>query len=67
MTSKLIHDSPTETSISMTDPNPILRDTKKSGVSIKSIAVIKPPSHPTYDLKGVIKLLLAEDAADLGS
>lgn len=25
-----------------------------------------PPSHPTYDLKGVIKLALAEDSADRG-
>ncbi|XP_047306776.1 nicotinate-nucleotide pyrophosphorylase [carboxylating], chloroplastic-like [Impatiens glandulifera] len=27
---------------------------------------IKPPSHPTYDLKGVIKLALDEDAGDKG-
>ncbi|EEF36349.1 Nicotinate-nucleotide pyrophosphorylase [carboxylating], putative [Ricinus communis] len=27
---------------------------------------IKPPTHPTYDLKGVIKLALAEDAGDRG-
>ncbi|KAM7271667.1 hypothetical protein ACFE04_030881 [Oxalis oulophora] len=27
---------------------------------------IKPPSHPTYDLKGVIKLALDEDAGDRG-
>ncbi|KAA8521983.1 hypothetical protein F0562_012703 [Nyssa sinensis] len=26
--------------------------------------LVKPPSHPTYDLKGVIKLALAEDAGD---
>ncbi|KAF8398517.1 hypothetical protein HHK36_017446 [Tetracentron sinense] len=26
--------------------------------------VVKPPSHPTYDLKGIIKLALAEDAGD---
>ncbi|GAA0140897.1 hypothetical protein LIER_02165 [Lithospermum erythrorhizon] len=26
----------------------------------------KPPAHPTYDLKGVIKLALSEDAADIG-
>ncbi|KAH7516364.1 hypothetical protein FEM48_Zijuj10G0127100 [Ziziphus jujuba var. spinosa] len=59
---------------------PLLRDTRarvgssivrmsaatvNSKVSMKSIAV-KPPSHPTYDLRGVIKLALAEDAADLG-
>ncbi|KAF3432201.1 hypothetical protein FNV43_RR26940 [Rhamnella rubrinervis] len=36
-----------------------------SGISLENIAV-KPPSHPTYDLKGVIKLALAEDAADRG-
>lgn len=36
-----------------------------SGISLESLAV-KPPSHPTYDLKGVIKLALAEDAADRG-
>lgn len=36
-----------------------------SGISLETIAV-KPPSHPTYDLKGVIKLALAEDAADGG-
>ncbi|GMH27429.1 hypothetical protein Nepgr_029272 [Nepenthes gracilis] len=28
--------------------------------------LIKPPTHPTYDLKGVIKLALAEDAGDRG-
>ncbi|KAL9261895.1 Quinolinate phosphoribosyltransferase [decarboxylating] 1a-like protein, partial [Drosera capensis] len=28
--------------------------------------VVKPPSHPTYDLTGVIRLALAEDAADRG-
>ncbi|KDP38043.1 hypothetical protein JCGZ_04686 [Jatropha curcas] len=27
---------------------------------------IQPPLHPTYDLKGVIKLALAEDAGDQG-
>ncbi|KAI4357675.1 hypothetical protein L6164_001609 [Bauhinia variegata] len=27
---------------------------------------IKPPRHPTYDLKGIIKLALAEDAGDRG-
>ncbi|XP_057509193.1 nicotinate-nucleotide pyrophosphorylase [carboxylating], chloroplastic-like [Actinidia eriantha] len=31
-----------------------------------SIQTVKPPSHPTYDLKGVIKLALAEDARDRG-
>lgn len=36
------------------------------GVSQGSMA-IKPPSHPTYDLKAVIKLALAEDAGHTGS
>ena len=27
---------------------------------------LKPPSHPTYDLKGIIKLALAEDAGGQG-
>ncbi|KAL5075044.1 hypothetical protein RYX36_014028, partial [Vicia faba] len=27
---------------------------------------VKPPLHPTYDLKGIIKLALAEDAGDRG-
>ncbi|KFK33353.1 hypothetical protein AALP_AA5G002900 [Arabis alpina] len=31
-----------------------------------SSMAIKPPSHPTYDLKAVIKLALAEDAGDTG-
>ncbi|EOA24307.1 hypothetical protein CARUB_v10017548mg [Capsella rubella] len=35
------------------------------GVSRGSMA-IKPPSHPTYDLKAVIKLALAEDAGHTG-
>ncbi|GFS32913.1 quinolinate phoshoribosyltransferase [Actinidia rufa] len=39
--------------------------TRSPGMSIESVAV-KPPSHPTYDLKGVIKLALAEDAGDRG-
>ncbi|KAF4350101.1 hypothetical protein F8388_005963 [Cannabis sativa] len=39
--------------------------TANPGVSVQSM-VIKPPSHPTYDLNGVIKLALAEDAGDLG-
>nr|ACJ84362.1 unknown [Medicago truncatula] len=34
-------------------------------ISYESFAV-KPPLHPTYDLKGIIKLALAEDAGDLG-
>ncbi|XP_021293504.1 nicotinate-nucleotide pyrophosphorylase [carboxylating], chloroplastic isoform X3 [Herrania umbratica] len=32
-----------------------------AGLSFEAVA-IKPPSHPTYDLKGIIKLALAEDA-----
>lgn len=34
-------------------------------ISYESFA-IKPPVHPTYDLKGIIKLALAEDAGDRG-
>ena len=40
--------------------------TAGGGVSHGSMA-IKPPSHPTYDLKAVIELALAEDAGDTGS
>ncbi|XP_019432220.1 PREDICTED: nicotinate-nucleotide pyrophosphorylase [carboxylating], chloroplastic isoform X2 [Lupinus angustifolius] len=36
-----------------------------SKISYESYA-IKPPMHPTYDLKGIIKLALAEDAGDRG-
>lgn len=39
---------------------------RNPGISFESMN-IKPPSHPTYDLKGVIKLALAEDAGDRGS
>ncbi|KAK2979626.1 hypothetical protein RJ640_020118 [Escallonia rubra] len=39
--------------------------TKIHGVSTESISV-KPPPHPTYDLKTVIKLALAEDAGNRG-
>ncbi|KAE8648128.1 nicotinate-nucleotide pyrophosphorylase [carboxylating], chloroplastic [Cucumis sativus] len=38
---------------------------KDSGISVAS-AAIQPPSHPTYDLRGIIKLALAEDSADFG-
>ncbi|XP_038892239.1 nicotinate-nucleotide pyrophosphorylase [carboxylating], chloroplastic isoform X3 [Benincasa hispida] len=38
---------------------------KDSGISVASVA-IQPPSHPTYDLRGIIKLALAEDSADFG-
>ncbi|KAH7857955.1 hypothetical protein Vadar_018279 [Vaccinium darrowii] len=37
--------------------------TSNPGLSIESVSV-KPPSHPTYDLKGVIKLALVEDVGD---
>ncbi|KAL2319229.1 hypothetical protein Fmac_028198 [Flemingia macrophylla] len=30
------------------------------------LCAIQPPEHPTYDLKGIIKLALSEDAGDLG-
>ncbi|XP_022726544.1 nicotinate-nucleotide pyrophosphorylase [carboxylating], chloroplastic-like isoform X3 [Durio zibethinus] len=36
-----------------------------AGVSFEAVT-IKPPSHPTYDLKGIIKLALAEDAGNRG-
>ena len=36
-----------------------------AGVSFEAVA-IRPPSHPTYDLKGIIKLALAEDAGNRG-
>ncbi|XVE92053.1 hypothetical protein REPUB_Repub01dG0064100 [Reevesia pubescens] len=39
--------------------------TTNAGVSFEAMA-IKPPSHPTYDLKGIIKLALAEDAGNRG-
>ncbi|XP_056164705.1 quinolinate phosphoribosyltransferase [decarboxylating] 1a isoform X2 [Syzygium oleosum] len=39
--------------------------TDSPALSFERMAV-KPPSHPTYDLKGVIKLALAEDAGDRG-
>lgn len=39
--------------------------TRSPGLSFESLA-IKPPSHPTYDLKEIIKLALAEDQGDRG-
>ncbi|KAK8668063.1 hypothetical protein V6N13_105531 [Hibiscus sabdariffa] len=39
--------------------------TTNAGLSLEAMA-IKPPSHPTYDLKGIIKLALAEDAGNRG-
>ncbi|VFQ78141.1 unnamed protein product [Cuscuta campestris] len=35
------------------------------GKAVESLA-LKPPAHPTYDLKGVIQLALSEDAGDRG-
>lgn len=40
--------------------------TKNALYSVDSLT-IKPPQHPTYDLKEVIKLALSEDAGDLGN
>ncbi|KAJ9152325.1 hypothetical protein P3X46_025903 [Hevea brasiliensis] len=40
-------------------------ETKNPNTLFQSMT-IKPPSHPTYDLKGVIKLALAEDSGDRG-
>ncbi|XP_043691088.1 nicotinate-nucleotide pyrophosphorylase [carboxylating], chloroplastic isoform X2 [Telopea speciosissima] len=40
-------------------------ETRNPTVPLKSM-VVKPPSHPTYDLKGMIKLALSEDAGDRG-
>ncbi|MQL87880.1 hypothetical protein Taro_020432 [Colocasia esculenta] len=40
-------------------------DAAKSDLSFASM-VIKPPSHPTYDLKAIIRLALSEDAGDRG-
>ncbi|XP_022859519.1 nicotinate-nucleotide pyrophosphorylase [carboxylating], chloroplastic isoform X2 [Olea europaea var. sylvestris] len=39
--------------------------TRNVGMSVGSL-VVKPPAHPTYDLKGVIQLALSEDAGDRG-
>ncbi|GKV42906.1 hypothetical protein SLEP1_g50265 [Rubroshorea leprosula] len=39
--------------------------TRNAGISFESLA-IKPPLHPTYDLKGIIKLALSEDSGDRG-
>ncbi|CAI9095959.1 OLC1v1032006C1 [Oldenlandia corymbosa var. corymbosa] len=36
------------------------------GVKTVGSLVVKPPEHPTYDLKGVIQLALSEDAGDRG-
>lgn len=37
-----------------------------NGVPVDLVYVKPPPVHPTYDLKGVIKLALSEDAGDKG-
>ncbi|KAG4162974.1 hypothetical protein ERO13_D01G145600v2 [Gossypium hirsutum] len=39
--------------------------TTHAGLSLEAMA-IKPPSHPTYDLNGIVKLALAEDAGNRG-
>lgn len=39
--------------------------TENPRISFESLP-IKPPSHPTYDLWGVIKSAIAEDAGDRG-
>ncbi|XP_042033400.1 nicotinate-nucleotide pyrophosphorylase [carboxylating], chloroplastic-like isoform X1 [Salvia splendens] len=39
--------------------------TRSTATPAASMAV-KPPAHPTYDLKSVIRLALSEDAGDLG-
>ena len=38
---------------------------RNPSISFESMA-LKPPLHPTYDLKGIIKLALAEDAGGQG-
>ncbi|XP_073139057.1 quinolinate phosphoribosyltransferase [decarboxylating] 1a [Henckelia pumila] len=38
---------------------------KNVGIRVGS-PVVEPPAHPTYDLKAVIRLALAEDAGDRG-
>ncbi|OWM86227.1 nicotinate-nucleotide pyrophosphorylase [carboxylating], chloroplastic isoform X2 [Punica granatum] len=40
-------------------------ETKLTPMKLGSLTV-KPPSHPTYDLKGIIKLALTEDAGNRG-
>ncbi|KAM0039512.1 putative nicotinate-nucleotide diphosphorylase (carboxylating) [Helianthus debilis subsp. tardiflorus] len=37
-----------------------------SNLGLIESVVVKPPVHPTYDLKGVIQLALSEDAGDKG-
>ncbi|MFS7998197.1 putative nicotinate-nucleotide diphosphorylase (carboxylating) [Helianthus anomalus] len=37
-----------------------------SNLGLIDSVVVKPPVHPTYDLKGVIQLALSEDAGDKG-
>nr|CAH04307.1 putative quinolinate phosphoribosyltransferase [Nicotiana tabacum] len=43
---------------------------KMSAIATKNTRVesleVKPPAHPTYDLKGVMQLALSEDAGNLG-
>ncbi|KAL3631389.1 Quinolinate phosphoribosyltransferase [decarboxylating] 1a [Castilleja foliolosa] len=41
--------------------------TATTNVGIPGVSLaVKPPAHPTYDLKGVIQLALSEDAGDRG-
>ncbi|KAG4991306.1 hypothetical protein JHK87_024763 [Glycine soja] len=53
-------------------PPPLRRVVKMSATEVTSSRIsyesfaIKPPEHPTYDLKGIIKLALEEDAGDRG-
>uniref|UniRef100_A0A803MNV4 nicotinate-nucleotide diphosphorylase (carboxylating) n=1 Tax=Chenopodium quinoa TaxID=63459 RepID=A0A803MNV4_CHEQI len=44
----------------------ISQELPKIGELLKSMESKAPPCHPTYDLKAVIKLALAEDSADKG-
>lgn len=40
--------------------------TKEAPRIVVDPMVVRPPSHPTYDLKAVIRLALSEDAGDRG-
>ncbi|XP_051146175.1 quinolinate phosphoribosyltransferase [decarboxylating] 1a [Andrographis paniculata] len=44
----------------------MLSSAMKCGENQVGSLVLNPPSHPTYDLKGVIQLALSEDAGDRG-
>ncbi|XP_057525764.1 quinolinate phosphoribosyltransferase [decarboxylating] 1a isoform X2 [Amaranthus tricolor] len=43
-----------------------LKKEKQIGTLLNSMDSKTPPCHPTYDLKGVIKLALSEDSANIG-